>query len=306
MSFVNLGQLNTQNKINHIIKGCSNTFFYFYGVIMKFCDAHNDLWYMSNGNFTKMKQYYKNSVLNASSNKIFCAYYSKNEQQGAGIDEMSECFKKLRSLGEKVVPTVENSWFLSPNNIEKLISLKPFCCTLTHNEANKLCGGAFSDAGFTNWGKDVVAILEQNGIIIDTAHMNQKSFYQFINLTQKPIFNSHCGFTHFFNHPRNLTDEQINIIVNSGGYIGLAFYAGFFGKQISSKDLTNAVVWFTENFGCNTLGFGTDFNGMDKDCLPIDIKDYTELNILERELKNSGVEKTNIEKLFNTNLDRFI
>lgn len=273
---------------------------------MQFCDAHNDLWYITKGDFNLMKQYYDKSIVRTGGNKIFCAYYSKNEQKDAGINEMEECFKKIRALGERAVPTVENGWFLSPNNIEKFIELKPFCCTLTHNESNSICGGAFSDAGFTNWGKEVVKILEQNGITIDTAHMNQKSFYEFVDLTNMPIFNSHCGIMHFFDHPRNLTDEQIEIFVKSRGYIGLAFYGNFFGKQIVSIDLANAVLWFTENFGYDTLGLGTDFNGMDEQYIPNDIKDYDRLSVLENRLKNGGMDNRNIQKFFNDNLESFI
>lgn len=273
---------------------------------MKFCDAHNDLWYISNGDFDYMKQYYNKSVLSAGGNKVLCAYYSKNEHQNAGIKEMVECFNKIRALGEKVVPTVENSWFLTPQNIDQFIELKPFCCTLTHNEENSLCGGALSNAGFTSWGRESVKILEENGIIIDTAHMNRKSFYEFVKITSKPIFNSHCGFTHFCNHPRNLTDEQIDIIVNSCGYIGLAFYGKFFGKQIMSKDLADAVLWLTEKYGYNTLGMGTDFNGMENKYIPCDLNEYCDLNILGKKLINLGLNRNDTGKFFNDNLEKVI
>lgn len=273
---------------------------------MQFSDAHNDIWEKSGGNKDVIKFWFDNKIKNSGANKILCAYYSKNNQNDEGIKNMQKCFSVFNKLGDKIVPTVENCWFLTPKNIDAFINLKPFCCTLTHNQTNTLCGGALDSGGFTTFGKEIVKILEKSNIIIDTAHMNRRSFYEFADLTTKPIFNSHCGFCSFFNHKRNLTFDQIKLIVQSKGYVGLAFYSKFFGKDITSDDLSQALIWFLDNFGENTLGFGTDFNGVDEDCLPRDVKNYLQLDnlydmLLDKQLKNST-----ISKFFNENLANFV
>ena len=94
-------------------------------------------------------------------------------------------------------------------DLQDLVKLKPFSCTLTWNNDNKFGGGALGKSGFTEFGKFAVNYLEKNKVLIDTAHMNRKSFWEFVDLTTKPIFNSHSNIFSLHKHKRNLNDAQI-------------------------------------------------------------------------------------------------
>ena len=265
---------------------------------MEFCDAHNDILHVTR-NEEELKKYFDKQKKN-NAKKIFCAYYSQNDDANVNINNITYCFNLIKKISDIAIPTIENSWFLTPENLEEFIKLKPFCCTLTHTKSNNLCGDAFDDNGFTDWGKEVVKIFEQNDILVDTAHMGEKSFFEFADMTTKPIFNSHCGFDFEFVYPRNLSNEQIKIIEESKGYIGLAFYPKFFNKSINSKTLADTIIKFCDNYDYKILGLGTDFNGIQM--YPEDIKDYNDLIKVENELLNKGLNKTIVERIFSINL----
>ena len=65
--------------------------------------------------------------------------------------------------------------------------------TLTWNSPNEIASGAFSEGGFTSFGKDFVKLAEEYGIILDVSHLNRESFYDFIKISNKPFVASHSN-----------------------------------------------------------------------------------------------------------------
>lgn len=260
---------------------------------MFICDSHNDLLYKY-GTKSEVKSYLK--ALPPNVKKVCAAYFSYNNSQ-ANIFDMK---KRFSYLNERCIKTIENAWFLDKSNFTKVIEEKVFCLTLCHNQNNNLCGGAMDNGSLTDFGKFLIEKFENNNIIIDTAHMNEKSFFEFIKTTKYPIFNSHSGFFELFAHPRNLKEKQIKNIVDSCGYIGLTVYPKFFSNNLlSSKEICDAILWFWNKYGTNTLGIGTDFNGID--LYPTNIKNYNDFKNLETDLKKRGANQKDIKKLFYKN-----
>lgn len=266
--------------------------------MLKICDAHNDMLYKYTRE-VELKKYLES--LPKYVKMIFCAYFSYNNSD-ANITDMKKKFLNLKE--KKYIKTVENAWFLSLKNIDDFVLEKPFCTTLSHNQNTKLCGGAEDNGTLTTLGKQIIQILEDNKIIIDTAHMNEKSFYEFLKITKNPIFNSHTAFYEIFKHNRNLKNWQIEEIIKSGGFIGLAMYPKFFSnKKYCACDLAKSIFWFLEKYGTKTLGFGTDFNGISE--FIEGINDYNKLYLIKDELKNLGIKNDDIKSLFNQNLTNF-
>lgn len=273
-------------------------------VMLKICDAHNDILFVAKSQ-KKFQEYFLEKVPSEAI-KIFCAYFSYNKDKNVSVQDMQKRFSWVRSLDkQRAIPTIENCWFVTPENIDSITQTQPFCACLTHNLDNSLCGGALEYGSFSDWGKQVVNIFTRNNIIIDTAHMNKKSFWQFVDMTYAPIFNSHCGFERIFNHQRNLTGEQVRIIVQSGGFIGLALYPKFFThNNLTVEKMVDIIFWFWGKFGTNTLGWGTDFNGIEQ--YPEKIRGYTDMQLIASELLKRGAKKSDIEKLFSKNLLNFM
>lgn len=98
---------------------------------------------------------------------------------------------------------------------------------LTHARRNAAgSGGIFSASGsprdgLTGFGREVVKECERLGIIIDLAHINPKGFEEIVELTKKPLIVSHTNARKFYNIERNISDEQIKMIGERRGVVGV-------------------------------------------------------------------------------------
>lgn len=91
---------------------------------------------------------------------------------------------------------------------------------MTWNYDNALAGGALEKAGLTDLGKYAVDFLNRNGIVVDTAHLNAKSFFDVSERAER-IINSHTFIPDLHPHPRNISFCQAAKIVSSGGLVGM-------------------------------------------------------------------------------------
>ena len=188
-----------------------------------------------------------------------------------------------------------------------LINLKPFSTTLTWNDCNQFAGGSNSLEGLSKLGKTYINIVEQNNVLIDTAHLSRRSFWDFCKQTSLPIYNSHSNIYNIHYHNRNLTHNQIRQIVNSNGYLGITLYDKFMSyTKTSSKDIAIQFDYLIQKFGYKNFGLGTDFYGIDNKNLPIDIQNYDHLSNLVENLKILGYNDTIIEHLLYKNFENFM
>ncbi|HZS17010.1 MAG TPA: dipeptidase [Candidatus Udaeobacter sp.] len=98
---------------------------------------------------------------------------------------------------------------------------------LTHARTNAAGhGGVFaskgsSPEGLTGFGRDLVKECEQFGVIIDLAHINPTGFKDILSLTTKPPIVSHTNVRRYYDIDRNISDEQIKMIGERRGVIGI-------------------------------------------------------------------------------------
>ena len=85
----------------------------------------------------------------------------------------------------------------------------------------------FGSKGLTAFGKEVVARMNQLGIMVDLSHVGEQTFYDAISVTSKPVIASHSSVYKLCPHPRNLNDDQIRAIAKTGGVIFINFYSEF-------------------------------------------------------------------------------
>lgn len=135
--------------------------------------------------------------------------------------------------------------------------------TLTWNGRNELASGAMEQGGLTPFGKEVLSELERHGIIADVSHLNEESFYEVAELSQNPIIATHSNAKRICDHPRNLTDEQISVIFNKGGLIGINFYPRFVTGEddCSLDDICLHIEHMLALGGENQIALGSDFDG---------------------------------------------
>ncbi len=91
--------------------------------------------------------------------------------------------------------------------------------------------------GLSEFGKDVVYEMNRLGMMVDVSHVSDKTFFRTLIITRAPLIASHSGARALCDAPRNMTDDMLRAIANSGGpdskggVVQVNFYSGFVSQQ---------------------------------------------------------------------------
>lgn len=184
------------------------------------------------------------------------------------------------------VLTVENADFLQ-NDLQRLKTVEEKgvkILGLVHNGENCLGHSHSNDKALAKlplkgFGCEVVQALNSTNITVDVSHLNVGGFWDVARLSKKPFVATHSGCSEVFKHSRNLCDEQVKAIAQSGGVVGCVFYSHF----LNGTDTTDidSVLRHLEHLikvgGEDVAALGSDFDGMDCD-LPF--QNASEMHIL--------------------------
>lgn len=137
--------------------------------------------------------------------------------------------------------------------------------TLTWNGPNELASGHDTAGGFTPFGREAVAEMERQGIIVDVSHLNDRGFEELLSFARKPFAASHSNARAVCGHRRNLPDEFIREMVRREGLIGLNYAKPFLSEdgRGSLDDLYRHVCHFLELGAERCLALGSDYDGTD-------------------------------------------
>jgi membrane dipeptidase len=78
--------------------------------------------------------------------------------------------------------------------------------------------------GLNEFGKSVVREMNRLGMMVDVSHVSDKTFWDIINTSTKPVIATHSACRTIANVPRNLTDDMIRALANTGGVVNVIFY----------------------------------------------------------------------------------
>lgn len=171
---------------------------------------------------------------------------------------------------------------------------------LTHNHANACGDGCFAKdpVGLTPRGRAMVHVAEEEGVVLDAAHLNPRSFDDVLELSTRPVVCTHAGCRALLDVPRNLTDDQIARIAASGGVFGVDGFPGHVGKDRARGDLDDLVAHVLhalEIAGEDHVGLGADFDG-----IPTKLSGFEDASrypALFSALSARGVGETTLDKL---------
>ncbi len=172
--------------------------------------------------------------------------------------------------------------------------------TLTWNGENKIAGGVNSSKGLTCFGKRVIKRMNGLKIATDLSHLNEKSFYGAIDVSEFPLA-THSNCSAVLDAPRNLKREQLKLIAEKGGIIGLCFYPAFLGGDTFLKIYEN-IYYLLELGLMDNIAIGSDFDGADMDTRLMSVTDIPNLYFL---LSEKGISDHVLKKIFYTNAERF-
>jgi membrane dipeptidase len=159
----------------------------------------------------------------------------------------------------------QNSWGIE----DRLDYLKIFkdlglgVIQLTYNTRNLVGTGCWesTDAGLSDFGREVVDEMNRVGIMVDLSHVGAMTSHDAILHSKKPVAYTHCAPAGLFKHPRNKTDEQIRFIAEHGGFVGFATYPPFMAQQgdATVDDCVATLDYMINLAGEDQVGIGTDF-----------------------------------------------
>ena len=186
---------------------------------------------------------------------------------------IAKSYAELCNNKRNGIPTVflgiENGCALAGNldNIDYFYRLGVRYITLCHNGDNLLCDSAMQSLdthnGLSEFGRQVVLKMNAVGMMVDVSHVGEKSFWDTVALSTKPIIASHSCCKALRNHPRNLTDEQIRAIARSGGVVQICLYKHFLSDTdvATVADAVRHIKHVVELVGVDYVGIGSDFDG---------------------------------------------
>ena len=179
--------------------------------------------------------------------------------------------------------------------------------TLTWNAPNEIGSGAFSEGGLTPFGKEFIKEAEKLGVILDVSHLNKQTFFEFAEIAEKPFVASHSNadiVNNEFGKKRNLNNQQISIIKERKGLIGLNFCRDFIeDENATGIDALYRQIEYLLNLGCeDVIAIGSDYDGCS---IHKDLCGIEKIPQLFNELKSMGLDESILNKLFFENAENF-
>jgi microsomal dipeptidase-like Zn-dependent dipeptidase len=124
------------------------------------------------------------------------------------------------------------------NLVEKVHNLGCRFMQLTYNNQSLLATGCYEkiDSGVTNFGREAIREKNRVGVVIDMSHSAEKSTFDAIELSDKPIAITHANPSFWHPAKRNKSNDLLKTLSESGGMLGLSLYPHHL------KDNTNCTI----------------------------------------------------------------
>ena len=205
--------------------------------------------------------------------------------------------------------------------IDSLASRGMCYLTLTWNNSTNWASSAYDETfksdslknkGLSPHGIKVINRLNKLGVMVDVSHVGEKTFYDVLAASKKPVIASHSSAYALNPHQRNLKDKQLLALAKNNGVVFVNFYSGFLDPAYNQDTpirpplttLINHIDYMVKLMGADHVGLGADFEGAESYPLGMDdVKDYPKIT---EELINLGYSQKDIVKILGGNLMRVL
>lgn len=177
-----------------------------------------------------------------------------------------------------VIPVVENGHAIGGDagNLPALRGLGARYMTLTHNGHNALADAAVArrdlgDAesehgGLSPLGRVAIAEMNRLGMLVDVSHTAKSAMMQAVELSRTPVLASHSCARALCDHPRNLDDEQLDALRDTGGLIQITAMPAFLRAKgntetVGVTDFADHIDHAARRIGVAHVGISSDFDG---------------------------------------------
>ena len=184
--------------------------------------------------------------------------------------------------------------------------------------------------GLTDFGSSVVQEMQQLGMVVDISHVSDKSYWDVLEVSERPIFASHSCCRTLQEHNRNMTDDMIVALGEADGVININFVAGFVGgdpstgyrhsQKPASNEMRDPFDFLTKKgegqgppidrlmdhfdhavnlAGPEHVGIGTDYDGASH--FPIGLDDISKMPVVTDALLGRGHSPSVVEGILGAN-----
>jgi membrane dipeptidase len=276
--------------------------------------------------------------------------FARSDESLAPVESAAEARAIMAAGKTGIMAAVENGLAIE-GSLEKLEILrrnKVRIMTLVHSKHNPWVASCTGDGkfvpddkdasikhegGLSRFGGQVVDAMNDLGIIPDLSHAAESAFWDVIRRSKKPVVASHSCAWNLCKAARNLKDDQLKALGDSGGVVGVNFYSVFLsepfrlsyedqrstnqksstGAKVSPSDVSVTVPmsiiadhidYMLNIAGEDCVALGSDFDGIP--AWPEGVTGSDFYPVLEAELGSRGYTEKRIEKIFNANFLRLL
>jgi membrane dipeptidase len=132
---------------------------------------------------------------------------------------------------------------------------------LTYNKRNLAGDGCLerSNAGLSDFGREVIAAVEANNLLLDLSHAGQRTIAEGIAASKAPPAITHTGCRDLVDFPRNTFDRELRALAAKGGVVGIYLMPFLRAKgQPRPEDLIRHLKHAVNVAGEDHVGIGTD------------------------------------------------
>lgn len=180
--------------------------------------------------------------------------------------------------------------------------------------------GTNSEGRIGEKGKTLLREMDQLGIILDVTHLSDQSFWEAIDVFQGSLWASHNNCRALVPHQRQFSDEQLKVIIERGGVIGIAFDAWMLTPNwergvstpesagVSLQNVLDQIDHICQLAGnANHVGIGSDLDGaFGTEQCPMDIDTIADLQKIPDLLKERGYTEAEIKNIAAENWLHFL
>lgn len=147
-------------------------------------------------------------------------------------------------------------------NLDKLHAAGFRMASLSHFFDNDIAGSmhGVKKGGITPLGWQVVARMEELGMIVDIAHLSHQGVAELLPKVRRPVVSSHGGVQATCKTNRNLSDDEIRAVAKTGGIIGIGYWDGAI-CDTSPRAAAMAMKHVRDLVGIQYVALGSDYDG---------------------------------------------
>ncbi len=138
-------------------------------------------------------------------------------------------------------------------------------CLLAYNSRNQVGDGCFEpDNGrLTGYGKLLIKAYNHYGMVVDVSHTGRRTSLDAIEVSEHPVISSHSGARAISDYPRNLDDDVIKALGESGGVAAINTVGAFMDKSnpdiVTTEMIFRHIDYLVNLIGIDHVGYGSDW-----------------------------------------------